>query len=144
MMGGALATAGNLVFAGEGNGQFDALDAKTGKTLWHFQLGAGVNAPPITYEVDGTQYVAVAAGGKFQIDFHAGTRSRSSSFRSKRLPRNDGMVRWLCIGLVGSMNASGSAATGTLTRRQRLDAFMSTLQRFTAAAPDCRQRPRRR
>ena len=72
MMGGALATAGNLVFAGEGNGQFDALDAKTGKTLWHFQLGAGVNAPPITYEVDGTQYVAVAAGGNFQIDFPRG------------------------------------------------------------------------
>lgn len=72
LMGGALATAGNLVFFGEGNGNFDALDAKTGQLLWHYNLGAGVNAPPITYEVDGTQYIAVAAGGNFQINFPYG------------------------------------------------------------------------
>ncbi|HWP45891.1 MAG TPA: PQQ-binding-like beta-propeller repeat protein [Candidatus Limnocylindrales bacterium] len=63
MIGGALATAGGLVFTGEGNGYFDAFDAKTGEILWRFQAGAGVNAPPISYEVDGTQYIAVAAGG---------------------------------------------------------------------------------
>jgi alcohol dehydrogenase (cytochrome c) len=72
MMGGALATAGNLVFTGEGDGWFDAFNAKSGKKLWRYNLGAGVNAPPITYEVDGTQYVAVAAGGNFQIDFPRG------------------------------------------------------------------------
>jgi alcohol dehydrogenase (cytochrome c) len=72
MMGGALATAGNLVFTGEGNGWFDAFDAKTGKKLWRYNLGAGVNAPPVTYEVDGRQYVAVAAGGNYQIDFPRG------------------------------------------------------------------------
>jgi glucose dehydrogenase len=63
MIGGALATAGGLVFTGEGNGYFDAFDAKTGEILWQFQAGAGVNAPPISYEVDGVQYIAVAAGG---------------------------------------------------------------------------------
>jgi alcohol dehydrogenase (cytochrome c) len=65
MVSGVLATAGNLVFTGEDNGWFDALNAKTGKRVWHFQLGAGVNAPPVTYEVNGQQYIAVAAGGNF-------------------------------------------------------------------------------
>ena len=46
-----------------GDGKFDAFDAASGKELWHFACGAGVNAPPITYSVDGKQYVAVAAGG---------------------------------------------------------------------------------
>lgn len=63
MLGGVLATAGNLVFAGEMNGDFDAFNAQSGQKLWHFNLGSGVNAPPITYRVNGTQYIAVAAGG---------------------------------------------------------------------------------
>jgi glucose dehydrogenase len=63
MLGGVLATAGNVVFAGEMNGDFDAFNAATGQKLWHFNLGSGVNAPPITYRVDGKQYIAVAAGG---------------------------------------------------------------------------------
>ena len=61
--GGVLATASNLVFAGELDGYFDAFDATNGTKLWHFNLGAGVNASPITYRVNGVQYVAVAAGG---------------------------------------------------------------------------------
>ncbi len=72
LIGGALATAGNLAFYGEGNGWFDAVDAKTGKNLWRYNLGAGVNAPPITYEVNGQQYIAVAAGGNFQLTFPYG------------------------------------------------------------------------
>jgi alcohol dehydrogenase (cytochrome c) len=63
MLGGVLTTAGNLVFAGEMNGDFNAFNATTGEKLWHFNLGAGVNAPPITYSVNGKQYIAVAAGG---------------------------------------------------------------------------------
>src|SRR5580765_442267 len=51
MMGGPLATAGDLVFTGEGNGWFRAYDAKNGKVLWSFQAGAGVNAPPSSYTV---------------------------------------------------------------------------------------------
>jgi alcohol dehydrogenase (cytochrome c) len=72
LIGGALATGGNLVFTGEGNGWFDAFNAKTGEKVWRYNLGAGVNAPPISYEVDGRQYVAVAAGGNFQLDYPRG------------------------------------------------------------------------
>jgi glucose dehydrogenase len=72
LIGGALATAGNLVFMGEGDGYFDAFDATNGAKLWKFNLGAGVNAPPITYTVNGVQYIAVAAGGNFQMGFPYG------------------------------------------------------------------------
>lgn len=72
LMGGVLATAGNLVFTGEGNGWFNAYDARNGKKLWSFQCGAGVNSPPVSYEVGGKQYIAVAAGGNTQLDFKRG------------------------------------------------------------------------
>lgn len=72
MIGGAMSTAGNLVFAGEGNGWFKAYDAKTGKVLWQYQCGAGVNAPATSYTVNGKQYIAVAAGGNTQLDFKRG------------------------------------------------------------------------
>ena len=72
MIGGILATAGGLVFAGEGNGLFKAYDAETGSVLWHFQAGAGVNAPPSSYTVDGQQYMVVAAGGNTQLNYKRG------------------------------------------------------------------------
>jgi alcohol dehydrogenase (cytochrome c) len=72
MIGGIMATAGGLVFTGEGNGQFKAYDAETGAILWNFQAGAGVNAPPSSYTVDGKQYIVVAAGGNAQMDFKRG------------------------------------------------------------------------
>ena len=72
LMGGVLATAGNLVFTGEGNGAFNAYDAANGKKLWSFNAGAGVNSPPVSYEVGGKQYIAVAAGGNSQLDFKRG------------------------------------------------------------------------
>jgi len=72
MIGGALATAGGLVFAGEGNGLFKAYNSATGEVLWQFQCGAGVNAPPVSYTVNGTQYIAVAAGGNVQINYKRG------------------------------------------------------------------------
>jgi len=72
LIGGALATAGGVVFMGEGNGWFDAFDAKSGQRLWRYNLGAGVNAPPVTYEVNGEQYLAVAAGGNFQLSYPYG------------------------------------------------------------------------
>ena len=72
LMGGVLATAGNLVFTGEGNGSFNAYDAKSGKKLWSFNCGAGVNSPPVSYEIGGKQYIAVAAGGNNQLDFKRG------------------------------------------------------------------------
>ena len=61
--GGLLSTAGGLIFSGEVNGQFVALDAKTGKTVWHFNTGQPITAQPVTYTVAGKQDVAIAAGG---------------------------------------------------------------------------------
>jgi quinohemoprotein ethanol dehydrogenase len=64
--GGALSTAGQLVFVGDAGGAFYALDPATGKTLWQHKLLTGI-ATPVSYEVDGKQYVAVmsgVAGGK--------------------------------------------------------------------------------
>ena len=72
MMGGALATAGGLVFTGEGDGWFRAYDAENGDVLWSFFAGAGVNAPPASYSVDGKQYIVVGAGGNTQLDFKRG------------------------------------------------------------------------
>ena len=59
---GVLATAGGLVFYGKPNGGFDAVDERTGKTLWHFPTNVAMKASPMTFSVRGKQYVAVAAG----------------------------------------------------------------------------------
>jgi PQQ-dependent dehydrogenase (methanol/ethanol family) len=72
MIGGILATAGGVVFTGESNGKFAAYNSSTGKELWHFNAGAGVNAPPSTYTLDGKQYVVVGAGGNVQVDSKRG------------------------------------------------------------------------
>ncbi len=72
MIGGIMATAGGLTFTGEGNGYFKAYDSGTGALLWKFQAGAGVNAPPSSYTVDGQQYVVVGAGGNAQLKFKRG------------------------------------------------------------------------
>ena len=72
LIGGGLATAGNLFFFGEGNGQFNALDATSGKKLWSFNCGAGANAMPSSYTGDGKQYVAMGCGGNTQLDFKRG------------------------------------------------------------------------
>ncbi|HZA92170.1 MAG TPA: PQQ-binding-like beta-propeller repeat protein, partial [Gemmatimonadales bacterium] len=68
MIGGAVATAGGLVFTGTKDRQFLAFDAKSGKQVWQYQANGGVNGPPITYAIEGRQYVAVPAGGNFQIN----------------------------------------------------------------------------
>jgi alcohol dehydrogenase (cytochrome c) len=57
--GGLLSTAGGLIFSGEEGGQLVALDAKTGKTVWHFNTGQRITASPMTYSVNGKQYVAL-------------------------------------------------------------------------------------
>jgi len=59
---GLMATAGGLVFYGDGNGAFIAADAKNGKLLWHFNSGQSWKAGPMTYTVDGKQYIGMAAG----------------------------------------------------------------------------------
>ncbi len=59
---GVMTTAGNLVFTGSGDGHLKAFDAKSGKELWSFQTGSGVVGSPITWEMDGVQYVGIASG----------------------------------------------------------------------------------
>jgi mono/diheme cytochrome c family protein len=60
---GAVATSSGLVFTGDMRGYFMAIDARTGTELWKFQTGSGIIGSPITYELDGTQYVVVPSGG---------------------------------------------------------------------------------
>ena len=59
---GTMTTAGNLLFQGRADGTFYAYEAKTGKVLWKTDLGSGISAPPITYSVDGRQYVSLLVG----------------------------------------------------------------------------------
>jgi len=68
MIGGALVTAGGVVFTGTADKQVLAFDAKSGKQVWSHKSEGGVNAPPVSYAVNGRQFVAVAAGGNFQIN----------------------------------------------------------------------------
>jgi alcohol dehydrogenase (cytochrome c) len=74
MFGGILATAGGLIFTGEGSGEFGAYDSATGKELWSYKTDAGVNAPASTYMLDGKQYVVVGAGGNMQFDYKRGNK----------------------------------------------------------------------
>jgi PQQ-dependent dehydrogenase (methanol/ethanol family) len=80
--GGALATAGGLVFHGGGSsGEFRAYDAKTGEKLWSVNAQTGVIAGPITYELDGKQYVAASVGASaFGGDYYAPNYSRMLVF----------------------------------------------------------------
>jgi len=71
-MGGSLSTAGGLTFTGEGNGNFNAYNSKTGKLLWQFNAGAGCNSAPMTFTFGGEQFIEVACGGNFQINFPLG------------------------------------------------------------------------
>ncbi len=60
--GGVLVTAGGVVFSGQETGEFNAFDADTGKKLWQFQTGSGIEGQPITWQQDGEQFVVVASG----------------------------------------------------------------------------------
>ncbi len=68
LLGGSVVNAGDVLFVGESNGMVDAFDATNGSLLWQFPAGAGVHGAPMTYAVNGIQYVAIAAGGSFQLD----------------------------------------------------------------------------
>ena len=72
LAGGVLATAGGLVFIGRTSGWFDAYDARSGERVWTFRTGAGCNSAPMTYQVDGRQYVALSCGGHASLDPQGG------------------------------------------------------------------------
>lgn len=61
-MAGVLATDGGLVFTGTQTGEFEAFDAETGEKLWEYQTGSGIVGQPMTWEMDGQQYISIASG----------------------------------------------------------------------------------
>ena len=81
-----MVTAGGLVFRGASDGNFLALDARTGEELWRFQTGFGADAPPMTYEVDGEQYVAIATGGNQSVGSAVGDAVWSFSLNGQVRP----------------------------------------------------------
>ena len=64
---GVVSTAGNVLFTGGPSNDLVALDATTGEALWHSILNSSISNGPITYELDGRQYV-VAAAGRYAVD----------------------------------------------------------------------------
>jgi alcohol dehydrogenase (cytochrome c) len=80
LWGGAMTTKGGLVFYGTPEGELRALDAKTGKPLWSFNTGTGIVAPPITWETDGQQYVAVVAGWGGAVPLWGGDVAKKVNF----------------------------------------------------------------
>ncbi|WP_026096972.1 PQQ-dependent methanol/ethanol family dehydrogenase [Ideonella sp. B508-1] len=80
LWGGVLTTGGNLVFWGTPEGYLKAADAKTGKVVWEFQTGSGVVAPPITWQQNGEQYVAVASGWGGAVPLWGGEVAKRVNF----------------------------------------------------------------
>jgi len=80
LWGGTLTTAGGLTFYGTPEGYLKALDAKTGEEVWSFQVGTGIVAPPITWEMDGEQYVSVTAGWGGAVPLWGGDVARRVNF----------------------------------------------------------------
>ncbi len=89
--GGVLASAGGLVFAGNAKGKLVAYAADTGKELWSFDAGIGIIAPPITYAVNGKQYVAVMAG-------YGGSYGLPAAFAELAGPRPNGRLLVFALG----------------------------------------------
>lgn len=83
LIGGVLSTQTGLVFSGEGSGEFFALDSNTGKRVWQHNNSAGVNAPPIAYEVAEKQFLAVAVGGNKLFGFKQGQTIKAWALRVK-------------------------------------------------------------
>ena len=80
LWGGAMATAGDLVFYGTPEGYLKALDAKTGKELWKFQVGTGIVASPVTWKEGNEQYIAVVAGWGGAVPLWGGEVGKKVSY----------------------------------------------------------------
>ena len=74
---GVLSTAGNVLFAGDAQANVVAFDAAKGAPLWHARLHTSITNGPITYELDGTQYVVVGAGDSLYAFALRGRSSRT-------------------------------------------------------------------
>ena len=85
----ALATGGGLVFGGTADRRFFALDAGTGELLWRTRLNGGVYGAPVTFEVDGRQYLAIGAGGRMRLN------TAYARLIGITLPQGNGMTMWV-------------------------------------------------
>jgi len=106
--GGTLATAGNLVFQGTADGEFRAYAADSGKQLWSFATQSGVLAAPMTYAIDGEQYVAVVVGWGGVWDVSAG------SMVSSKITPNISRVMVFKLGATGALPAPPPSAERVL------------------------------
>lgn len=122
--GGVLATHGNLVFQGNAHGQFQAFAANDGRKLWSFEAGTGIIAPPVSYSVDGVQYVAVMAG-------YGGAYPLSSSYVDNPRPMPNGRLLVFKLGASApysvtpipnppAVEVSGTFTPAQVTRGQQL------------------------
>ena len=84
---GTATTAGNLVFQGRADGEFLAYDARSGEALWSTNLGSGISAPPVTYMVDGVQYVSLLVGWGGALPAIGGELSAQHGWAYKAHPR---------------------------------------------------------
>jgi len=94
--GGVLSTAGNLVFQGDTKGNLRAFAADSGKVLWTVNLGMAIMAAPVSYEVDGEQYIAVAGG-------YGGAYALTSAFNDNPGPRPNGRLFVFKLGAKGEL-----------------------------------------
>lgn len=80
LWGGVMTTAGNLVFYGTPEGYLKAVNATTGEEVWQFQTGSGVIAPPVSWEEDGEQYIAVVSGWGGAVPLWGGDVAKRVNF----------------------------------------------------------------
>jgi outer membrane protein assembly factor BamB len=127
--GGVVATAGNLVFQGSIDGHFNAYDASSGKPLWSFDAKAPVMAPPISYQVDGRQYVTVMSGsGTSLVLLGAYLQKYGISYRDQKrrvltFALGGGAAAARCAALSlrrGNGSGLSSRSGGGTARRKRL------------------------
>lgn len=105
LWGGVLATHGGLVFYGTPEGFLKAVDAKTGKELWKFQTGTGVVAPPVAWEQNGEEYIAVVSGWGGAVPLWGGDVAKKVNFL------NQGGSVWVFKLFSGQNSASADSAT---------------------------------
>ncbi len=103
--GGTLASAGDLVFQGNADGEIVAYDAKTGKRLWSYFTGTAIMAPPVTYLVDGVQHVSVAAGW--------------GGGMGQRIPPGDKAIEYFQEGILYTFKLDGEGAPIELIKNPR-------------------------
>ncbi|MCY4200627.1 MAG: PQQ-dependent dehydrogenase, methanol/ethanol family [Gammaproteobacteria bacterium] len=120
--GGLLSTAGGLVFQGRADGYISAFAADTGRELWESQTYAGIIAPPVSYEVDGEQYIAVMAGWGGAFALASGVPPQSGM-----IARHGRMLAYKLGG--GQVLPAPSVATIDIPEPQRLEADAAQIER---------------